>query len=108
MEWGAAACPTMGSLPTAGHGHVGTEPLQVVPHGAEGLAPPQGARPRGGRPRLAWDVHDLGVDTESWPRCRAWSPHSGGDERAAGPACGSPPSGAMAAAPPCTPTGHRR
>ena len=61
MEWGAAACPTMGSLPTAGHGHVGTEPLQVVPHGAEGLAPPQGARPRGGRPRLAWDVHDLGV-----------------------------------------------
>ena len=95
-------------LPTAGQGHVGTAPLQVVPRGAEGLAPPQGARPWGGHPRLARDVHALGVDTERRPRCRAWSPHSGGDERAAGPACGSPPSGAMAAAPPCTPTGHRR
>ena len=108
MEWGAAACPTMGRLPTAGQGHVGTAPLQVVPRGAEGLAPPQGARPWGGHPRVARDVHALGVDTERRPRCRAWSPHSGGDERAAGPDCGAPPSGAMAAAPPCTPTGHRR
>ena len=69
MEWGAAACPTMGSLPTAGHGHVGTKPLQVVPHSAEGLAPQQGARPRGGRPRLARDMHDLGVDKERRPCC---------------------------------------
>src|SRR6266581_8796879 len=62
-------------LPTAGQGHVGTAPLQVVPRGAEGLAPPQGARPWGGHPRLARDVHALGVDTERRPRCRAWSPH---------------------------------
>jgi hypothetical protein len=48
----------------AGQGRVGRTPRPAVPRNAEGLAPLQMARPRGGRPYLARAVHDLGVDTE--------------------------------------------
>ena len=48
--------------PRTGQGHVGSEPLLAGPRSAAGLAPLQGARPRGGRLRLARDVHDPGVD----------------------------------------------
>jgi hypothetical protein len=47
-----------------GQGHVGSEPRPAGPRRAEGLAPLQVARLRGGRPCLARAVHDLGVDTE--------------------------------------------
>jgi hypothetical protein len=60
---GAATCPEMGMLPTAGQGHVGRVLLLAGPRRVAGLAPLQGVRPASGRRRLARDVHDLGVDT---------------------------------------------
>ena len=91
---GAAAYPAMGMVPTSGQGHVGRGPLPAGPRSAYGLAPPQVVRPRGGRPRLARGVHYLEVDQERGPCGRARSPRPpprpGGDERAAGPARGSP------------------
>jgi len=64
----------MGMLPTAGQGHVGSEPLPVAPRGSEALPLQQVARPSVRHHRLAYDVHCLGVDKEQRPCCSVQSP----------------------------------
>jgi hypothetical protein len=58
---GAATCPEMGSLPSAGQGHVGRAPLLAIPRLAYVLPLPEVAHHRVCRHRLARGVHYLSV-----------------------------------------------
>jgi hypothetical protein len=69
-----APCQEMGSLPSPGHGHVGTSPLPAPPRPASRLPQQQVGCQRAGRLRRARGVHCLGVDKGSGPCRRSPAP----------------------------------